>query len=136
MTQQVYHYHLQARRPLTYLALGVGIVTAYAVYLTGAVLAVVPVGAFMIIVIYRLLMNHSAGMRLGPTRLEIYNGRQSKILPLAKIKSAKITRHLLSPYDCVLELSDGMRDTLPPAALPSARRLEHELSQRDIPVLR
>ncbi len=132
MTQDHYHYHLQARRPGTYLALGVGMLTAYVAYLTGAVMAAAPVGAYLLIVIYRLLKNPSAGMRLGPTRLEIYEGRREKTVPLARIRKANVTRNLFSHDECVLEMSDGARETLPPEALPPARRLKREFAQRGI----
>lgn len=134
MTQNSYHYHMQARRPGTYLAMGVGMATAYVVHATSTTIAWLPVGAYLAIVLYRLLKNPSAGLRLGAHRLEVYAGENRQSFPLARIRAARVRKRFFSLDECVLDLSDGGHEALPPEALPPARRLCAELAARGVPL--
>jgi hypothetical protein len=132
-----FEYHSQARRPGTYLALFLGMVSAYAVYVTGAAgWAWWPVSAYLAIVLWLLLMNPSGGLKLSAGRLEVYRNMQSLgIYPLARIEHAKVRSGVFAPDLCTLFMIDGARADLHPNCLPPARCLRMELHKRGVPIL-
>lgn len=129
-TLDTYEYRLQGRRPATYAALGLGMGLVHVnAALDAPALAWAVASLVLTLALYRLALNHAAGIRLGRGRLEVYAGTSRRIVALTRIAGVELGRK-----SCQLHLSDGSRLALPRAALPPARRLAEELRACGVPV--
>ena len=134
MLLQTYEYRLQARRPATYIALGVGVVTAYAVAFANALLAGIPVAGYLMVVLWRLWHNPAAGLSFTENRLEVFDPSEHRSFHLSEIRSVRLRTGVFSDDECVLSLRDGRRLALPPDALPQIRKLHREFTRRGISI--
>ena len=132
MLLQTYEYRLQARRPATYLALGVGLVTAYAVVFTNALIAALPVAAYLMVVLWRLWRNPTAGIAFTPDKFEMFDRFAHHTFPIKDIRAVRLKTGVFTDDECVLELANGMRIALPPDALPKLYKLRFEFARRGI----
>ncbi|WP_376874072.1 hypothetical protein [Albirhodobacter sp. R86504] len=127
-----YEYRLQARRPATYAALGVGMITGYTVIFANALLAAIPVTAYIGVVLWRLVRNPTAGLRFTPLALEVFDHREIRHFPFRDIRSARLRTGVFSDDECVLVMANGPRIALPPDALPPIKKLRAEFLRRGI----
>ncbi len=133
-TLQFYEYRLQARRPATYLALGLGLFSAYAVALLAATLAIAPILAYLGILLHRLWANPTSGLIFAPAQLTLITPKAITPLRLGEIRAVRIRRGWLSDHEVTLLLTHDRRLLLPADALPPLRTLRRELARRQIPI--
>lgn len=134
MMVQTFEYRFQARRPLNYMAFGLGVFTACMLIATQAKSWTwAPVLIYLGIVFSQLCRNHSRGLRLTLWHLEWYvDDTLQETIPLQQILRAKVRTGLFAPNECTLELSDGRRFLLPFDTPPRAHRLREELAARGV----
>lgn len=132
MLLQTYEYRLQARRPATYLALGVGLVTAYAAVFAAAILAALPIAGYLTVVLWRLWRNPTAGIVLTSEALEVFDRFDRQRFTLRDIRAARLRTGIFTDDECVLVLANGTRMALPPDALPKLYKLRYEFARRSI----
>jgi uncharacterized protein (DUF58 family) len=127
MTTESYGYRSQARRPRTYIALGLAMAVVYlCVTLEMSQLIVALAVVFLALILRRLWQNPVKGFRLGRSWVEIYRPRGNETIHLDDVASVTVTRTNWGATACFLNLEDG--DVLP---LPGAEKLESQKLMRE-----
>ena len=133
MSSVVCEHRVQARRPGTYLALGVGMSASYLAAASSAHPVVsVLVAGYLALVLYRLVRNPQTGFRLRGDRVESLSQGRLRVVPLARVESFRLSLPRLAPALCLLTLQSGEVVGVPCGRAAQARKLAAELSRRGI----
>ncbi|HQU67153.1 MAG TPA: hypothetical protein PLI43_03030 [Albidovulum sp.] len=117
-----YGYRSQARRPVTYLALGVAMMVVYlCITLDMGQLLIALALVYLALVLRRLWLNPIKGFRLGRGWVEIYRPRGVECINFTDVASVTVCRTNKGQTACFLNMETG--DVLP---LPGAEKLEFE----------
>lgn len=120
MITESFGYRSQARRPATYLALGVAMAVAYlCITLNLGQLVVALALVYVALVLRRLWRNPVKGFRLGRRWVEIYRPRGVECIDFADVASVTVCRTNDGRTACFLNMRNG--EVLP---LPGAEKLE------------
>ncbi|WP_347312958.1 hypothetical protein [Defluviimonas sp. SAOS-178_SWC] len=108
MQMDTFGYLRQARRPGTYLALGIAMVAVYLSF-TLTLNALVPVLAvlYLALVLARLIRNPGRGFRLGPNRIDWFTRKGRQSASLDDLIGVAIGNGTTGQTVCVLRLADG-----------------------------
>lgn len=125
----------QGRRPLIYLALGVGMAALY-LSLTLEVSKLVPVLAalYLALVVRRVVQNRAQGFRLGSSRIDWFTPKGTESAALDDIEGVAIGRGVEGETVCVLSLTDGRVAPLLGVEKLDPERLTREFGIRGVPV--
>ncbi len=126
----------QARRPGTYVALGIAMTAVY-LSLTLELNRLVPVLAviWLGLVLARLVRNPGRGFRLGPDRIDWFTDRGSQCARLDDLESVSIGHGTDGRTVCVLHLTDGRTAALTGVETMQQRDLMREFGRRGIRIL-
>lgn len=120
MFTESYGYRSQARRPGTYIALGVAMAVAYlCITLNMGQLVIALALVYVGLVLRRLWLNPVKGFRLGRGWVEIYRPRGVECINFADVASVSVCRTSGGKTACFLNMQTG--EILP---LPGAEKLE------------
>lgn len=120
MLTESFGYRSQARRPATYIALGLAMAVAYlCITLNLGQLVVALALIYVALVLRRLWRNPVKGFRLGRKWVEIYRPRGVDCIDFADVTSVTVCRSNDGKPACFLNMRSG--DVLP---LPGAEKLE------------
>jgi hypothetical protein len=108
----LWEYRQQARKPGTYLALGVGMAAAYVAYVMRMPIWVwALVAAYLALVLIRLSLNPATAYRLTETALECRDNGRRRRIPLGTIADYSVDPQV--PTDCLITLGDGSIQRIP-----------------------
>ena len=126
----------QARRPGTYVALGIAMTAVY-LSLTLELNRLVPVLAviWLGLVLARLVRNPGRGFRLGADRIDWFTDRGSQCARLDDLESVSIGHGTDGRTVCVLHLTDGRTAALTGVETMQQRDLMREFGRRGIRIL-
>ena len=98
----------QARRPATYIALGIAMTAVY-LSITMETSRLVPVLAvmYLALVLFRLLRNPGKGFRISSERIDWYTSKGRRSAQINDLQSVSIGNDLNGQTVCVLKLNDG-----------------------------
>lgn len=126
----------QARRPGTYVALGIAMTAVY-LSLTLELNRLVPVLAviWLGLVLARLVRNPGRGFRLGADRIDWFTDRGRQCARLDDLESVSIGHGTDGRTVCVLHLTDGRTAALTGVETMQQRDLMREFGRRGIRIL-
>jgi hypothetical protein len=127
-------YRVQARRPGTYLALGVGMSASFlaATQSASPVISVL-VAAYLGLVLWRLVHNPQTGFRLREDRIETLSKGRLRVIPIGRIESFRLSLPRLAPALCLLTLQSGEVTAVPCGSASRARALAAALQAQGVP---
>lgn len=136
MNSESYGYRSQARRPGTYLALGVAMLVVFlGVKLDLGQFVVALAVVYLALVLRRLWLNPIKGFRLGRGWVEIYRPRGVECIPLGDVASVTVCRSNTGATACFLNMETGEVLPLPGAEKLEFQRLVSEFGLRGVRVL-
>ncbi|MGL4281805.1 MAG: hypothetical protein ACRCS0_15700 [Albidovulum sp.] len=136
MLTDSYGYRSQARRPVTYLALGVAMAVVYlCVTLDMGQLLVALALVYLALVLRRLWLNPIKGFRLGRSWVEIYRPRGVECINFADVASVTVCRSNKGQTACFLNMESGAVLPLPGAEKLQFEKLIGEFGLRGVRVL-
>jgi hypothetical protein len=136
MTTESYGYRSQARRPRTYLALGLAMMVIYlCVTLEMGELLIALAAVFLGLVLRRLWLNPVKGFRLGRSWVEIYRPRGTDLIQLDDVASVTVTRTNWGATACFLNFENGEILPLPGAEKLESKKLMREFGLRGVRVI-
>jgi uncharacterized protein (DUF58 family) len=136
MNTESYGYRSQARRPRSYLALGIAMAVVYlCITLEMDALLVALAAILLALILRRLWLNPVKGFRLGRSWVEIYRPRGNETIPLDAVASVTVTRTSRGATACFLNLADGAILPLPGAEKLDSHRLMREFGLRGVRVI-
>lgn len=123
----------QARRGRAYLALGIGVGALY-LGLTSDVSPVVPALAavYIALVLFRLIMHPTQGVRLGAERLTWFTGIRRHSVAFDDLAGVSIGQSPSGHTICVVSLRDGNSISLPGVESVDPSKLMREFGQRGV----
>lgn len=136
MITDSYGYRSQARRPVTYLALGVAMAVVYlCITLDMGQLVVALALVYLALVLRRLWLNPVKGFRLGRSWVEIYRPRGVECINFADVASVTVCRTNKGQTACFLNMETGAVLPLPGAEKLAFEKLIGEFGLRGVRVL-
>ncbi len=137
MYQDVFEYRRQARSADNYLALGLVFVLFYLGLHQGwGLVAGLLLSPFLAFVLVRLVLNDSAGFRLGGDGLTWHAHGRERRLPWHDLNAVTIGGDGAGGADCLLHLRGGETAHLPATGAFAPERLAQEFRLRGVPVWR
>ena len=122
MNTESFGYRSQARRPGTYIALGLAMAVVYlCITLDLGQLVIALALVYVALVVRRLWLNPVKGFRLGRGWVEIYRPRGVDVIQLREVESVTVCRTNKGATACFLNMGTG--EILP---LPGAEKLEFQ----------
>lgn len=136
MTVETFGRLRQARRPGTYLALGIAMAAVY-LSLTLELNRLVPALAviWLGLVLARLIRNPGHGFRLGPDRIDWFTSRGRQSAALDQLDSVMIGKGPEGATVCVLRLTDGRTAPLSGVETLDQRDLMRAFGRRGIRIV-
>lgn len=136
MITDSYGYRSQARRPVTYLALGVAMAVVYlCITLDMGRLLMALALVYLALVLRRLWLNPVKGFRLGRNWVEIYRPRGVECINFADVASVTVCRSDKGQTACFLNMETGAVLPLPGAEKLEFQKLIGEFGLRGVRVL-
>lgn len=125
----------QARRGRAYLALAVGVVALY-IGLVADVNPIVPALAaiYVALVLFRLVMHPTQGVRLGAERLTWFTGMRRHSVAFDDLSGVSIGQNPSGETVCVVSLRDGNSISLPGVETVDPSQLMREFGRRGVPI--
>lgn len=123
----------QARRGRAYLALGIGVGALY-LGLTSDVSPAIPVLAaiYIALLLFRLIMHPTQGVRLGTDRLTWFTGMRRHSVDFDDLTGVSIGQSPSGDTVCVVSLRDGNSISLPGVETVDPSKLMREFGQRGV----
>jgi hypothetical protein len=123
----------QARRGRAYLALGIGVAALY-LGLTNDVSPVIPALAalYVALVLFRLIMHPTQGVRLGAERLSWFTGIRRHSVAFDDLAGVSIGQSPSGRTVCVVSLLDGNSISLPGVETVDPAQLMREFGRRGV----
>ncbi|PPB81272.1 PH (Pleckstrin Homology) domain-containing protein [Albidovulum inexpectatum] len=133
---ETFEWRGRARRGRLYLALAVGVLALH-FGLTTNVSPIVPALAaiYLLVVLVRLFLFPTRGMRLGRYRLRWSNGFRRYSVPYEDIEQVRVGKMPDGRTACVVRLTDGQSVAMPGIETADPGRLAREFGLRGIPIV-